>query len=101
MFDNQNERYMTRGIAKTVHPEIALLLWHVIDRLKDKGMEIDYLQVFELSILIDEQIITHRQEKPPYKEQLIVKWRKTKPITNTIWCNDNGECQIMLLPEEY
>ena len=101
MFKNPNERYMTRGIAKNIHPEVTLLLWHLIDRLKDKGMEVDYLQVFELFILNDEQIIIHRQEQPPYKEQLTVKWKSSQQITNTIWCLDNGEGQIMLFPEEY
>ena len=61
MFNNPNERYMTRGIAETVHPEIVLLLWNLIDRLKEKGVELDYLQVFKLSILNGEQIILHRQ----------------------------------------
>lgn len=101
MFRNPNERYMTSGIAEEVHPEIVLLLWNVIDRLKEKRVELDYLQVFELSVRNGEQIIIHRQEQPPFKEQLIVKWQETKPITNTIWCIDNGEGQMMLFPVEY
>ena len=73
----------------------------MIDRLKDKEMELDYLQVFELSELNGAQIIIHRQEQPPYKERLIVQWKSTQPITNTIWSIDNGEGQIMLFPEDY
>lgn len=42
MFCNQKERYMTRGIMEAVHPEVTHLLWHLIDRLKDKEMELDY-----------------------------------------------------------
>ncbi|MBG9545510.1 hypothetical protein ABE29_22990 [Cytobacillus firmus] len=101
MFKNQNERYMTRGIAEAIHPEMALFLWHLIDRLKEKEMEVDYLQVFELSELNGKQFIIHRQEQPPYKEQLMVQWEETEPLTSTIWCIDNGEGQIMLFPEEY
>jgi len=101
MFTNHNARYMTRRIAETVHPEIVLFLWYLIDRLKDRGMEVDYLQVFELSEINGEQVIIHRQEKPPYKEQLMVQWDDTKPITSTIWCIANSDGQMMLYPNEY
>lgn len=101
MFKSPNERYLTRGIAETIHSEIALLLWNLIDRLKEKKIELDYLQVFELSIRDEKQMVVHRQEQPPFKEQLMVQWQDTSPIISTIWCIDNGEGQIMLFPNEY
>lgn len=92
---------MTRGIAEAIHPEISVFLWYLIDRLEDKGMELDYLQVFELSELNGKQIIIHRQEQPSYKEQSMVQWKDTEPLTSTVWCIDNGDGQIMLFSEEY
>ena len=63
------KRYATRGIATEVGLEIQLILWAMIDGRKKKGVQVDYLQVFELSfarrdgILV--QKVIHRQECPP------------------------------------
>lgn len=46
-----------------------MLLWSLIDKRKETGMELDYLQIFELSIVRKNehglQNVIHRQEYPP------------------------------------
>lgn len=64
-----SKRYATRGIATEVGLDIQLTLWSMIDKRKKTGIEVDYLQVFELSINskggISVQKVIHRQECPP------------------------------------
>ena len=47
MFTNQ--RYITRGIDAEIPPITQLCLWQLIRTLRMTGVELDYLQVFELS----------------------------------------------------
>ena len=102
MFEDKGKRYMTIRIAETLHIEIQLLLWNLIDDRVAKGEELDYLQVFELSMKNGKQWIVHRQEQQPAKQQWIVEFHHTKPITSIIWCMDNGvEGQMMMFPSDY
>jgi len=101
MFDKNTERYMTRAIAEELHPEIAVLLWRLIEARKAQKVELDYLQIFELSISNGKQAIIHRQETPERQGFWILPLKETEPITKTIWCIDNSESQIMLFPEDY
>jgi len=103
MFDNKTKRYVTRAIAEELHMEIAIILWQLIDRLNDQEIELDYLQVFELSVSEDNQLaITHRQEVPVRRETWIIPLEEAEPITRTVWCIHNGEeGQMMLFPQDY
>jgi hypothetical protein len=102
VFEDREKRYMTKSIAETLHIEIQLLLWSLIDDRVIKGEEVDYLQVFELSVERGKQSIIHRQEQPPHKQQWFVELHHTKPIMSTIWCMDNSnEGQMMLYPSDY
>jgi hypothetical protein len=101
MFEANKPRYMTKGIAEQLHPELQILLWEMIDARKEKGEEVDYLIVFELTVQEKQQFILQRQEQPPYKHRMLVQLRSAEPITSTIWCMDNGETQSMLYPEDY
>lgn len=49
MFESKGKRYVTRAISEELHTEIQYILWHLIDVSKRQGLELDYLQVFELS----------------------------------------------------
>ena len=42
----KNNRYITRGINKKLDLRLQLILWNMIDSLKEEVKEIDYLQVF-------------------------------------------------------
>jgi len=104
MFDNKNNRYMTKAIAAELHPEIALILWKLIDSKNKLNVEMDYLQVFELTVSNGKQAIVHRQEVPERKSFLIVPLTDAEPINSKVWCMDSGvesEGQMMLFPNDY
>ena len=48
MFDNKN-RYITRRINENLDIRLQILLWNLIDSLKEKNQGLDYLQVFNIS----------------------------------------------------
>lgn len=97
MFDNQ--RYMTRGIESTIPCETILLLWQLIDERK-KESEMDYLQVFQLTIQGRLQHIEHHQEEPPYKARFAVE-TDAEPVNAKIFVIDDGSHSTILLAEEY
>lgn len=97
MFDNQ--RYMTRGIESTIPYETILLLWQLIDGRK-KESEMDYLQVFQLTVQGRLQHIEHRQEEPPYEAQFAVE-TDAEPVHAKIFVIDDGSHSTILLAEEY
>jgi uncharacterized protein YecE (DUF72 family) len=102
MFDHQTKRYMTKSISKELHMEIAIILWQLIDRQNEQEVELDYLQVFELSVSEgNQQAITHRQEIPERSETWLIPLEEAEPITRTVWCIDNDDGQMMLFPEDY
>jgi hypothetical protein len=94
----------TRGIATEVGLNIQMLLWTMIEKRKKKGIEVDYLQVFELSIARKDgvlvQKVIHKQECPPVRDAYYRPTIET-PIKMTIWAIDSEEYCMMLLPEEY
>lgn len=101
MFKNKEKRYMTRSISEEVHPEIAKILWKLIDAKRKQNVDLDYLQVFELSVEEGKQAIIQRQEVPEMKSLHILPLHQTEPVTMTIWCIDSGETEMMLFPKDY
>lgn len=92
---------MARSISEEVHPEIATILWQLIDAKRLQNVELDYLQVFELSERDGKQAVIQRQEVPEMRSLYIIRLKQTQPITMTIWCIDSGETEMMLMPEDY
>lgn len=72
-----NPKYMTKGIADQLPPELQLYLWQMIANLNRRHMTLDYLQVFKLdTITIGGQLlqqITHTQEMPSYKNTVTIR----------------------------
>ena|SRR5699024_1733461 len=101
MFSDKQKRYMTRMIAEVVHVEIQKILWDLIDEQRKNGLELDYLQVFELNAKDGEQYVVHRQEVPERSEKRVFQLKHTIPINQTIWCIDSDEYQMMLFPSDY
>lgn len=101
MFDKKEKRYMTRAVAEEVHPEIATILWQLIDAKRSQNVDLDYLQVFELSVHEGKQAIIQRQEVPERKSLHILPLQEGEPTTITIWCIDSGETEMILFPEDY
>jgi len=92
---------MTKTIDETVHAEIQMILWNLINEQRNEEKELDYLQVFELKMTDGRQRIVHRQEVPERKREWVYTLQYTTPIDQTIWCIDSEEYQMMLLPNEY
>jgi hypothetical protein len=102
MFDKYN-RYTTRGIEREISIELQLYLWNCIDKLKEQGKELDYLQVFELTKERFDDIyfqrIEHRQEVPEYRSEYNVF--PTEMVNAKIFVIDDDTHSTMLLAEEY
>jgi len=92
---------MTKTINEMVHGEIQMILWGLIDEQLEKGLGLDYLQVFELSVQQGKQYIIHRQEVPERKREWVYQLKHTTPIGRTVWCIDSEDYQMMLLPSDY
>lgn len=101
MFKDKSKRYMTRAVAETIDIEIQRLLWDLIDEQKELELELDYLQVFELSIKEGKQHIVHRQEVPERVKEWTLALDFSLPVNSTIWCIDDGSNQTMLFPSDY
>lgn len=66
MFKKDN-RYVTRGVNEEVDIRLQIILWSMIDRLKDKGnVELDYLQIFKIRKEGNKIVINQSQEVSEY-----------------------------------
>lgn len=101
MFDRKHGRYMTRAIDETMHAEIQMILWNLIDEQWEAEKELDYLQIFELAEKHGEQHIVRKQEVPERRLKWIFTLKHATPIDKTIWCMDSEDYQMMLLPRDY
>lgn len=101
MFDN--DRYITKGIDTKIPIELQLFLWNCIDILKEQRKELDYLQVFELTKQIVDDVfyqkIEHRQEVPEYKQTYKIVDKEI--VEAKIFVIDNGSYSTMMIAEEY
>jgi len=94
VFDSQ--RYLTRGISKTIPPELQLFMWNCVDRMPEPK---DYFQVFKLESADGMQKITHFSEQPEYRTSYLIP--TAKPVTAKVYIIDSIEYSTMLLAEEY
>lgn len=99
-----SNRYVTKGVHDEVEQDIQQLLWSIIDVRKNRGDTMDYLQVFELFVEVQEgravQKVCNRQEQPYHQETITFK-SVERPIQTTIWVIDSGDYCTMLYPHEY
>lgn len=97
------KRFTTSTVATEIPLDIQLLIYSMIDTWKAQKQELDYLQVFELSIANVNgqpvQKIIHRQEVPPRKTEALFK--VDTPINERLWVVDSSEGAVMMYPEEY
>lgn len=104
MFDKKDNRYITRVVNTTLRIHLQLLMWNLIDTLKqDKSIELDYLQIFNFKHIVNNDkynlVITHSQEVPPYEKEY--KLHVDKPVNKKIYVIDDGTYTTMLLSGEY
>jgi len=101
---NKNSRYVTRAINKEIDIRLQIIIWSMIDKLKDEGnIELDYLQVFKVRKEGNKIVINQSQEVPEYSctyEMEIEDIQIDDEIK--IYVIDNGiEGSTMLFPWEY
>lgn len=102
MFDKEN-RYITKGANEDVDIRLQVLIWGLIDRLKEiKDFKIDYLQVFNICKNKDKIILEHKQEVQEYKKVYEINNKKIDINRNIkLFIIDSNEYSTMLLAEEY
>ena len=100
---NKNNRYMTRGIKETLDISLQMMLWKMVDDLKEsKEIELDDLQVFKIRINNEELIIEHTQEAPEYKKvYLFNNLGSLIEEDLKIFIIYENDYNIMILAEEY
>ncbi|MFS0556375.1 DUF960 family protein [Brevibacillus sp. 179-C9.3 HS] len=100
----EKKRYATAAIVEEVGVGIQRLLWEMLDDRIEQGHALDYLQVFELSVIFINgqaiQRVCNRQEQPCLQVELVTPQIES-PIQTTIWIIDDGDCYTMLYPYEY
>lgn len=98
-------RYTTKQVAEQVGLELQLALWTAIDLRVQQGQEMDYLQVFELSVeWVDGeplQKVLNKQEQPQQEVSFYVNGVETPLDGVTLWILDSKEYCTMLFPDEY
>ena len=103
MFKKDN-RYVTRGVNEKVDIRLQLMIWSMLDKLKDEGnVELDYLQVFKIRKEGNKVVINQSQEVPEYSCTYEIELEDIQ-IDDKIklYVIDNGfEGSIILFPWEY
>ena len=96
------KKYVSRQANEIVPIEIQILMWRMIDELKEK-IKVDYLQIFKISQQDDKSIsIEHKQEIPGYENKIVLELEgiEIKAIIK-IYVIDSVEYSTMILAEEY
>lgn len=106
LFDPKKEKYITKGIDAEIPVDYQIRMFNTIEEWYQKGLQLDYLQVFKLLVEKDDkgnniQVIRHMQEVPELQEEIrfhIIG----KGVVNQIYVIDDGaEYFTMLLCSEY
>lgn len=106
LFDPKKEKYITRGIDSEIPISYQITMFNAIEDWYQKKVQLDYLQVFKLSVEKDDegntiQIIRHSQEVPELQEEIRFHVVGTG-IANQIFAIDDGaEYYTLLLSSEY
>lgn len=99
----ENNGYITRGVNDEIDIRLQLIMWSLIDKLKDKRtIKVDYLQVFRLRKEGTSIVIEHTQEEQEYNEVYSLELECLELNSNKkIYVIDSGEYSTMLLTQEY
>ena len=102
MFKKDN-RYVTKGVNDEVDIRLQLIMWSMIDKLKDEGnVELDYLQVFKLRREGNKILINQSQEVPEYLCTYEIEIEDIQIDDEIkVYVIDSGEYSTMLFPSEY
>ena len=99
----KNNRYVTISVNEKVDIRLQLIMWSMIDKLKDEeSVELDYLQVFKLSKEGNKIIINQSQEVPKYSSTYEIELEDIQLDDEIkVYVIDSGEYSTMLFPSEY
>ena len=102
MFKKDN-RYVTRGVNDEVDVRLQLIMWSMIDKLKDEeSVEVDYLQVFKIRKKDSKVVINQSQEVPEYSCTYEIEIEDIQIEDEIkVYVIDSGEYSTMLFPSEY
>ena len=102
MFKEDN-RYVTRGVNEEVDIRLQLIIWSIIDKLKDKGnVELDYLQVFKIRKEGNKIVINQSQDVPEYSCTYEIELEDVELDDEIkVYVIDSGEYSTMLFSSEY
>ena len=99
----KNNRYVTRGVNEEVDIRLQLIMWSMIDKLKDEeSVEVDYLQVFKIRKKDSKVVINQSQEVPEYSWTYEIEIEDIQIEDEIkVYVIDSGEYSTMLFPSEY
>ena len=102
MFKKDN-RYVTRGVNEEVDIRLQLIMWSMIDKLKDEeSVELDYLQVFKIRKEGEKIVINQSQEVHEYSFTYEIEIEDIQIEGEIkVYVIDSGEYSTMLFPSEY
>ena len=102
MFKKDN-RYVTRGVNEEVDIRLQLIMWSMIDKLKDEeSVELDYLQVFKIRKEGEKIVINQSQEVPEHSFTYEIEIEDIQIGDEIkVYVIDSGEYSTMLFPSEY
>lgn len=102
MFNIEN-KFITIGAKENISLDIQLFMWNEIEKRINSKEQVDYLQIFNLTI-IDEVLgiveIEHTQEIPEYRNISIIKSKGVR-INLKIYVIIESEYATMMLASEY
>ena len=102
MFNIENN-FITIGVKENISLDIQLFMWNEIEKRINSKEQVDYLQIFNLTI-IDEVLgiveIEHTQEIPEYRNISIIKSKGVR-INLKIYVIIESEYATMMLASEY
>ena len=102
MFNIEN-KFITIGVKENISLDIQLFMWNEIEKRINSKEQVDYLQIFNLTI-IDEVLgiveIEYTQEIPEYRNISIIKSKGVR-INLKIYVIIESEYATMMLASEY
>lgn len=97
------KRYLTSGVNEKVPIQIQLFCWNEYDK-SNQNQESDYLHIFRIEAIQEVEgyklKIVHEQEQPKYSYITLINWNLLIDV-DKIYIVNNGDYEIMLLPDEY
>lgn len=103
-YEPNNDIYMTSGIAENVDSYLLVKCIELLNCLKEKGVNPDYLQVYRVSYNKETNVLTirHTQEQPDYENVVSFELPSgVLPYTGKIYYMDEYTHLIFLEANEY